>query len=151
MKIINSVKNFFKKVREKLSRYPVIYAIFGAIGVILFWRGVWHTADFVAVFFLNHQGEDALNYANLLDSLVSAVIGFVLLLFTGLFVSDFIGAQMVSAAVKKEEKIERIAEETKTEEKTETQKLEELESRFEEVTSHLDEHLESIEERLKDK
>ena len=151
MKLFSAIARLSKGAREKLSHYPIIYAILGAIGIILFWRGIWHTADFTAAFFLNNQGEDVLNYADLLDSLVSAVIGFVLLLITGLFVTDFIGSQIVSTAVKKEEKIEKIAQETESEEKSETQKIEELENRFEQVTNHLDEHLESIERKLKSK
>ncbi len=138
-------------MRDKLDNYPVIYALLGAIGIILFWRGVWHGADFLAASFLNNQGDAGPNYAELLDSLASAIIGFILLLFTGLFVTDFIGSKMISAAAKTEKKIEKIAEETESEEKTEEKRLDEIERKFDKVTSHLDEHLESIEEKLNKK
>ena len=143
MKLFSSIGKFFREVREKLSNHPIIYAIIGAVGIVLSWRGIWHTADFIAVFFLNNQGESGINYANLLDSIVSMTIGFVLLLFTGLFVSDFIGSQ-----IKTEKKIEKMAEETESEEKTESERLDELEDRLEKVTDHLDEHLENIERKL---
>ncbi len=151
MKLFSSIGKFFREIREKLSKHPIIYAVFGAVGIILFWRGIWHTADFLAVFFLNNQGGSSINYTDLLDSLISAIIGFVLLLFTGLFVSDFIGSRMISETAKTEEKIEKIAKETESEEKTEEERLDEIEKKFEEVTSHLDEHLENIEKKLKGK
>ncbi|MDO8664494.1 MAG: hypothetical protein Q7K44_03050 [Candidatus Liptonbacteria bacterium] len=148
MKLLTPINKFLRKTREKLSHYPIIYAIIGAVGIILFWRGVWHTADFLPMFFLNNYGESSLNYAILWDSLISAVVGFILLLFTGLFVSDFIGAKIISSEIKTEEKI---VEKTEAEEKGETKRLEEIEKKFDEVTSHLDEHLENIEKKLKDK
>ena len=43
------VLNFFDKLEDKtragLSRVPFLYALLGGIGVVLFWRGVWHIAD----------------------------------------------------------------------------------------------------------
>ena len=86
----------------------MIYAIIGAIGIILLWRGVWHTADYFMM----------------------------------------LRNSAISSEIKAEEKI---AEKTEAEEKSETKRLEEIEKKFDEVTSHLDEHLENIERRLKDK
>jgi hypothetical protein len=41
--------SFFDKfedhIRTHLSRYPIVYTIIGGIAIVLFWRGVWHTAD----------------------------------------------------------------------------------------------------------
>ena len=34
-------------VRGFLSHYPIVYAFVGGIGVVIFWRGVWHTADYI--------------------------------------------------------------------------------------------------------
>lgn len=151
MKLIPSINKFFKEIRGKLGKYPIIYAIFGAIGIILFWRGIWHTADFFSLVFIDDGSGMSLNYAYLFDSLLSATIGFVLLLATGLFVGDFIGSQIVSTAVKEERKIEKITEETESDEEKEKKQMAEFEEKFERVTSHLDEHLESIEKKLKDK
>lgn len=151
MRLFSAIKKVFKDAREKLSSHPTVYAIFGAVGIILFWRGVWHLADFAAVFFNSRRDGIVVSYFNFFDSLISTVAGFMLLLFTGLFVSDFIGSQMISAAVKTEKKIEKIAEETESTEKTEQERIDELEEKFEKATSHLDEHLESIEKKLEDK
>ena len=151
MKLLTPINKFLRKTREKLSKYPIIYAILGAIGIILFWRGVWHTADFLPLVFIDDGTGMPLNYAYLFDSLLSAVIGFTLLLATGLFVGDFIGSQMVSTAIKEEKKIEKITEETESDEEKEKKRMTEFEEKFERVTNHLDEHLESIEKKLKDK
>ncbi|HUX36001.1 MAG TPA: hypothetical protein VMV71_03145 [Candidatus Paceibacterota bacterium] len=148
MRLLSAVKKAFRDAREKLSGHPTIYAIFGAVGIILFWRGIWHLADFAAVFFSNRHDGITVGYFNFFDSLISAVIGFILLLFTGLFVSDFIGSQMISTAIKTEKKIEKVTQETETKEKTEQERIDELEEKLEKATSHLDEHLENIEKKL---
>lgn len=148
MKLFSPIKKFFKEARDGLRHYPVVYAIIGAVGIILLWRGIWHTADFLPMFFLSNNGESSLDYVILWDSLISAAVGFILLLFTGLFVPDFTGAQTISSEIKAEEKI---AEKTEAEEKSETKRLEEIEKKFDEVTSHLDEHLENIEKKLEGK
>ena len=33
------------RIRFRLSRHPITYAIIGAIGIILVWKGVWDFAD----------------------------------------------------------------------------------------------------------
>jgi len=43
------VIDFFDKledvIRGHLSRYPIAYTLIGGVAIVLFWRGVWHTAD----------------------------------------------------------------------------------------------------------
>ncbi|MCX6718865.1 MAG: hypothetical protein NTZ38_00600 [Candidatus Taylorbacteria bacterium] len=47
--MLKNILNFFDKledvVRAHLSRYPIAYTFVGGIAIVLFWRGVWHTAD----------------------------------------------------------------------------------------------------------
>ena len=47
---MKSIIKFFDKIedkiRGKLSHYPIFYAFIGGVGIVIFWRGVWHTADF---------------------------------------------------------------------------------------------------------
>ncbi|MBI4085351.1 MAG: hypothetical protein HY432_02500 [Candidatus Liptonbacteria bacterium] len=150
MKLFAPVGKFFKGVRTKLKEYPVAYAVIGAIGIVLFWRGVWYMADFFSIFFFGHDSTFVVNYNQFWDGAVSTLIGFVMLFATGLFVTDFIGSQILSTVEKEEEKVEKIARETESEEKTETQRLKDLEKKFEDVTNHLDEHLESIEKKLEE-
>ncbi len=76
------------KIRTKLSKYPILYAFIGGIGIILFWRGVWH-------------GADALN----VSSEASLVLGTLILVATGLFVSEFIGNRLIISGLIGEEKL----------------------------------------------
>ena len=96
-KMIKKVVRFFDKledkIRGKLSHYPIIYGFIGGIGIVLFWRGVWHIADDINV-----------------SSVVSIIIGSILLLVTGVFVSAFIGSKLIisglSGGKKTSEKLE---------------------------------------------
>ncbi len=92
--MIKNIIKFFDKIEDKtrsfLSRHPIIYAFIGGIGIVLFWRGVWHTADIFP--FLNGP--------------VSIIISIIILLTTGLFVSFFIGHSIILSGLKQEKKIE---------------------------------------------
>ncbi len=144
------IGKLLKITEEKLKRYPIIYAVLGAVGIILFWRGIWYLADFVFPLFINGQSASAMGYIYFWDGLLSTIIGFAFLLVTGLFVSDFIGSTVIKTEELVEE-TEKEVEETEKEEKAEEKRLEKIEKKFEEVTGHLDEHLEKIEKKLKKK
>jgi len=88
-KIINFFDKLEDKVRSKLSHYPIIYALIGGVGIVLFWRGVWYIADDMS-----------------LGSWASIIISIILLLMTGLFVSFFIGHYIIFSGLKQEKKIE---------------------------------------------
>ncbi|MEK7481764.1 MAG: hypothetical protein AAB464_00505 [Patescibacteria group bacterium] len=92
--MVKKIIKFFDKIEDKirsfLSRHPIIYAFIGGIGIVLFWRGVWHTADLFP--FLNGP--------------ISIIISSVILLLTGLFVSFFIGHSIILSGLKQEKKIE---------------------------------------------
>ncbi len=76
------------KIRARLSRTPILYAIIGGTGIILFWRGIWLLADELYIGWL-----------------VSFVIGVVMLLATGLLVTSFIGDQIIVSGLRKEKKL----------------------------------------------
>ena len=96
------------RVREMLSRSPIAYGIIGGVAVVLFWRGIWHTADLI---------EASGSFLSpLFTAPVSTVLSAVALLLTGLFVSFFIGDRIILSGLKHEKKIE---------EKTETEVREE--------------------------
>ncbi len=101
MKIISGLYHMFDvledKVRGGLSRHPFIYTFIGGTGVVLFWRGVWHTADV-----LERSGPLGALLFSPLGSLVMAVV---ILLGTGLFVSVFIGDSIIMSGIKKDKKI----------------------------------------------
>jgi len=77
------------KIRAALSRRPILYAMIGGVAVVLFWRGIWITAD--AIPFMNGP--------------VSILISVLILLGTGLFVSFFVGDRIFLSGMKKEKKI----------------------------------------------
>src|SRR3989338_4244342 len=113
------------KIRSHLSHYPIVYAFIAGVGIILFWRGVWHTADLFAF----------------MTGPVSTIIGVVILLMIGMFVSFFIGDSIIIAEIKREKKI---AEKTETEIETEKEELDEVRGMVQEV----EEKMEKIEETL---
>jgi len=100
MAIIKFFDKLEDKVRGKLSRRPIIYALIGSIGIILLWRGVWMVADSFS-----------------LSGTMSILLGVAILLLTGLFVSFFIGEQIIISGIKQEKRTdEKTEEEIKKEE-----------------------------------
>ena len=95
IKIIQFFDKLEDKIRGKLSHYPILYAIIGGVGVVLFWRGVWHIADDLNV-----------------GSVVSLIIGTVFLLMTGVFVSAFIGSRLIISGLSGEKKLTEKAKNT---------------------------------------
>ena len=102
--------SFFDKLEDKtrgfLSHYPTIYAIIGGVGLILFWRGIW---------------EGSINIG--MSNLASIVIGTLILLTTGIFVSYFIGDQILLSGLRGEKKI---IEKTESELESEVNKLDNI-------------------------
>ncbi|MFA6258065.1 MAG: hypothetical protein WC671_03635 [Candidatus Paceibacterota bacterium] len=116
------------RIRAMLSRYPIIYALIGSLGVVLFWRGIWHTADDMDM-----------------SSSASLLAGILILLVTGLLVYEFIGNRLIISGLIGEEKIVKKEEgEIKKEEKeieTEEIQLKNLQStlsRLEKKLDHID-------------
>ena len=115
--MIKEVVRFFDKledkVRGKLSHQPILYALIGGIGIVLFWKGVWETAGFFS--FLNGVG--------------SIVVGTIILLMTGLLVSFFIGDSIILSGFKQEKKLaEKTEMEVLADKNTDQQILEHLEA-----------------------
>jgi len=121
-KIYNLGDKIEDKARGRLSHYPIIYAFIGGTGVIIFWRGVWHTADYVmSLLFAASDGVTSTSFSQLpwWDGPLSILIGASLLLTVGLFVSSFIGNEIIISGLKKEKKIVE-----KTEDEVEIEMLE---------------------------
>lgn len=129
--LIKKVVKFFDKLEDKvrglLSHYPILYGFFGGIGVVLFWRGVWHISD-------------DLN----LGSIASIVLGSVILLITGVFVSTFIGNKVIISGLKGERKMEE--KETK-EIREEAKDLEELQD----TLKNVEKKISSLEQKIDEK
>ena len=88
MKIIRFFDRLEDYVRTRLSRRPILYAFVGGVGVVLFWRGVWMTADEMGI-----------------SSFGSIVISLLILLLSGLFVSFFVGDAIIISGLKQDKKL----------------------------------------------
>ena len=113
---------FFDKledhVRFHLSHYPIIYALIGAIGIILVWKGVWETAESFPILF----------------GPMSFIAGVCVLLLTGLLVSFFIGDGFILSGLKREKKL---IEKTETEIRSEKEILETIEAKITKLEEEL--------------
>ncbi len=119
---MNIIKFFDKledKIRKRLSRHPIVYAFIGSVGIILLWRGVWLMADFFN-----------------LSGFMSIVLGTIILLLTGLFVSFFIGEQIIISGIKEEK---RIDEKTEDEIRKEEVSLRQVKRNLEEIEKEIKE------------
>ncbi|MDO8518130.1 MAG: hypothetical protein Q7S26_02470 [bacterium] len=91
------------KVRIALSHRPIVYAFIGGVGIVLFWKGVWETAELFPVLF----------------GPVSILLGVGILLLTGLLVSFFIGDSIILSGFKREKKlVEKTESEVRSEKDT---------------------------------
>lgn len=110
------------KVRAKLSHWPICYAFIGGAGVIIFWRGIWHSMDYLTQFFTQtyfYTIESGLVELVWWDGPLSILIGMLLLLPTGVFVSSFIGNEIIISGLKGEKKLTEKTENEVREEMTE--------------------------------
>ena len=116
----NRLVRFFDKledkVRARLSHRSIIYAFVGGMCTVLFWRGVWHTGDI-----LMEQGGF---FAWMFYEPITVVWTSIVLLLTGLFVSNFIGERIIISGLKKEKKVTDKTEEEVQEEEQEISRLE---------------------------
>ncbi|OGI67180.1 hypothetical protein A2823_02025 [Candidatus Nomurabacteria bacterium RIFCSPHIGHO2_01_FULL_41_91] len=124
-KIVRFFDKIEDKIRGKLSHYPILYAFIGGVGIVLFWRGVWHLADDIN-----------------LESGISFIIGTVILLMTGVFVSEFIGKKLIISGLIGEKKLtEKEESEIQTEE-TQLKNLQNILNRVEKKLEHIDQDIE---------
>lgn len=122
--IIKKVINFFDDtedtVRHHLSHRPILYTFIGGFAIVLFWRGVWMTADMFPF----------------LTGPVSILISVCILLFTGLFVSFFIGDRILLTGLRGEKKL---IEKTESELRGETHMLSEIQTEIQKMEAMLTE------------
>jgi len=128
--MFKKIINFFDKMEDRnrawLSRRTILYSFIGGVGVVLFWRGVWHLWDFITASMANDYSQTSVWW----DGPLSIVIGVLLLLPIGLWVPAFIGNEVIISGLKKEKKI---AEKTEEEVKTEVSEIEEIKEKLEDI------------------
>ncbi len=129
-KIINFLDKTEDKIRGLLARHPMLYAIVGAIGVVLLWRGIWHTAD----------------EFSFLTGPVSIILGLGILLITGVFVSSFVENRIIMTGLRGEKKL---ADKTLAELNAEEEKMHAETSRIEETLKHIESEIKEIKSEIK--
>jgi len=127
-KIIVFFDKFEDKVRGHLSHYPIIYTIIGGVAIVLFWRGVWHTADILQA----RGGFLGFIFYEPVNMLIVTAI----LLATGLFVSYFIGDTVLMSGLKHQKKI---ADKTEREVQEEEVQLESIKATMKEIKKEVEE------------
>lgn len=134
------VVRFFDKLEDRvrgyLTRYRILYAFLGGVGVVLFWRGVWHTADVIS---LNIDPS-----ISVWDGPVSILVGSIILLIVGLFVSIFIGDSIIMSGLKHEKKL---AEKTEEEVREDEILTLELRRQIQQMQKDIDEIKESLKKK----
>lgn len=109
------------KIRGKLSHTPIIYAIIGGTGTIIFWRGIWVTMDYLMECLTHvstYSSSISTPQAFWWDGPLSIAIGLTILLLTGLLVPDFIGSEIILSGLKGEKKtVEKTEEEVRADTK----------------------------------
>jgi hypothetical protein len=130
-KTFTSIDIFFDKledvIRGKLSKHPFMYGFVGGTGVVLFWRGVWMTADYL---------QDTTTIGSVIFSNVGSILsGITVLLMSGLFVSVFIGDSILMSGLRHEKKI---TEKTEDEVESEKADIKIIEEHIEDISTKLE-------------
>lgn len=132
-KIVNFFDKLEDRIRGSLSRFPILYTFIGGIAIVLFWRGVWHTADI-----LQARGG-WLGW--LFYEPTNLVIVVLILLGTGLFVSYFIGDTILISGLRQEKKLhEKTEKDIREEEAT----LNDIKNIVEDLRSEVQEIKETV-------
>jgi hypothetical protein len=135
--MIKKVVNFFDKlediIRGVLSRHPIVYTLIGGVAIVLFWRGVWHTADIL-------QARGGL-WGWFFYEPTNLLIVIIILLATGLFVSYFIGDTILISGLKKQKKTADVTENELLEEEAQ---IVEMRTTITEIKKEVDEIKEAV-------
>jgi large-conductance mechanosensitive channel len=98
MKIYKIISKYFDKledkIRGKLTHLPLVYAFIGSVGIVSIWRGVWDISDDWGI-----------------EPWMSLVFGILITMITGLFVSFFIGENIIISGLNKEKRTDEKTEE----------------------------------------
>jgi len=133
-----TIRRYREKITIYLSHRPKLYALIVGIGIVLFWRGVWHTTDLVHTYFKFFQSSSTIGapYSAWWDGPLSLIVGVIILYFTGAFISSFIGNELILAGLRKEKRLEG---KTESEMKSEAQSVLEIRSGLKNVEEKIEE------------
>jgi len=98
--VVKAIVRYFDRledrVRARLSHRSILYAVIGGTGTVIFWRGIWHTSDILMA-----KGGF---WGWFFYEPITLIWSSILLLATGLFVSNFIGERIIISGLKQEKK-----------------------------------------------
>lgn len=100
----------FNRVHIFLSHRSYLYATIVGAGIVLFWRGVWHTTDSIHLFIVHHGRTVPVENFPWWDGPLSFIIGCFILYITRAFVSSFIGNELILSGLRIEKKIAKKTE-----------------------------------------
>lgn len=144
---MNKLIHFLRKIRNKIRAYLThhlpLYAFIGGTGVIIFWRGVWHTVDYLMEYFTVEDSVSTTSFSSLpwWDGPLSIAVGVTLLVSTGLFIVSFIGTETIISGLRGEKLLTE-----KTEEEVKTEMIESIKMRKE--IDDMDTRLKHVEDLL---
>lgn len=96
------MKKLLARLHIYLSHHTFLYALITGIGVVLFWRGVWHSVDLIHIYF---QGPLDLDMHPWWDGPLSFIVGCLVLYISRAFVSSFIGNELILTGLRTEKKL----------------------------------------------
>ena len=138
---MKKIRDFSEKIEEKiriyLSHRPKLYALIVGIGIVIFWRGVWHTTDFVHSLISYFQGNlttDSLS-GTWWDGPLSFIVGILILFISGAFTSSFIGNELILSGLRGEK---RLSQKTETEIKGEEEFISDIKEELETMTEKVE-------------
>ncbi len=137
------MKIFVSKLEQRitilLSHRPRWYALIVGVGIVLFWRGIWHSADHIHSFYYSLSGDfpttDSFN-TPWWDGPLSLMVGGTILYFTGALISSFIGNELILSGLRGEK---RLSEKTEGKVKNEVRAISDIKDELKNITSALEE------------
>lgn len=140
------MKTFASKLERRLvaflSHRPRLYALVVGTGVVLFWRGIWHTADQIYNLYQVNTSIDLVT-SPWWDGPLSLAVGLIILYFTGAFVSSFIGNELILSGLRGEKKLN---EKTEVEVKTEVRAIADIKD----AIISIEDKINDLEKKVKD-
>lgn len=133
-KVVRYFDKLEDRIRGRLSRYPIFYAIIGGTAIVLFWRGVWKTADDIAMIIPPDLAW--------IDGPITVVTSIIMLLATGLLVASFISDTIIVSGLKRQRKIVEKTELEVREEETEIEKVRRSVEHIEQEIDRIEHHIE---------
>ena len=128
-----------------LSHRPKLYALIVGVGVVLFWRGVWHTIDQFHAYLKYREDMYTIDAFSSpwWDGPLSLLVGCTILYFTGAFISSFIGNELILSGLRGEK---TLSEKTKGEVHNEVRAI----SDIKDALSSIEDKLAELEIKVRD-